>query len=198
MPRPSLTVLPHRIASLSGLWLCLGNLLLFAADEIPPVRAGDQVEVLSFRKWYPGTVESYQDGKATVTFQWGNVDRTGEFELREMRFPNNEGHWLVWKDATGKSSVEARYLSRTETDVTIRKADGSELTVPIESLHPTLRKQVSKTPVSSDLTFPVHVGDQVEVNYFDKWYDGTVRSVIGDTVSVEYGIGGRVDQHEGF
>ena len=141
------------------------------------------------RKWYPGTVESYQDGKATVTFRWGNVDRTGEFELREMRFPNNEGHWLVWKDATGKSSVEARYISRTETDVTIRKADGSELTVPIESLHPTLRKQVAKTPVSSDLTFPVHVGDQVEVNYFAKWYDGTVRSVIGDTVSVEYESG---------
>ncbi len=179
-------ILLLRIALLPVVWTGLATAILFAADEIPPVRVGDEVEVLSFSKWYPGTVESFQDGKATVTFRWNNTDRTGEFELREMRFPNNEGHWLVWKDATGKSSVEARYISRTETDVTIRKADGSELTVPIESLHPTLRKQVAQTPVSSDLTFPVHVGDQVEVNYFSKWYDGTVKAVTGNTVTVDY------------
>ncbi|QDT08103.1 SHD1 domain-containing protein [Planctomycetes bacterium K23_9] len=165
------------------------NSLLWAQENIDPVRTGDEVEVLSFSTWYPGTVESYVDGKATVRYKRSSFETTSEFPIEKMRFPNGEGHWIIWKDATGKFRVEARYISRTKTDVTIRKADGSEATVPIANLHPTIRAQVAKTPVTADLVAPVRVGDQIEVKYFSKWYEGTVESVRGETATVKYNYG---------
>ena len=182
----------HRNLSAPRLLLLSCLLVLVAAtsargdDEIDPVRPGDEIEVQWFSKWYPGTVESFENGRASVRYKRGSFDSNGEFDLSKMRFPNNEGHWMVWKDSSGKFSVEARYISRTETEVTIRKEDGTEATVPIANLHPSLRRQVNKTPLTSDLTSPVHVGDEVEVKYFSKWYDGVVTAVVGETATVDY------------
>ena len=171
-------------------WLALTS-AAGAQDAIAPVRSGDEIEIRSFSKWYPGTVESFQDGKATVRYQSGSFERTGEFSLKDIRFPYNEGPWLLWKDASGKFKVEARFVSRTETDVTIRKTDGDEVTIPIKSLHSTLRKHVARAPIASDMAAPVHEGDQVQVNYYSKWYDGIVKSVRGSQISVEYSSGTR-------
>ena len=177
----------NRLLRFSVSWalLCSASVSLFAADEIPPVRAGDKVQVMWFSKWYPGVVESYQDGKATVNYKRGSLDTTREVELNNLRFPDNEGHWDIWKDKSGNFRVEARYISRTKTDVTIRKADGSEITVSIANLHATLRKRIAKTPITSELTLPVHVGDMVEVMYFSKWHDGVVKAVQDQGASVE-------------
>jgi FKBP-type peptidyl-prolyl cis-trans isomerase 2 len=167
-----------------------GQSFSFAQETIDPVRIGDEIEVQSFRDWYSGTVESFADGKATVRYQYRSFERTSEFTLENMRFPNGEGHWTIWKDASGKFSVEGRYLSRTKTDVTIRKADGTEATVPIANLHPSIRAQLAKTPITADIIAPVRVGDVVEVKYFSKWYEGTIQSVRGQNATVQYDKGG--------
>ena len=163
--------------------------IAMAQDTIDPIRPGDEIEVQSFRNWYPGTVESYADGKATVRYKYNSFERTSEFPLEKMRFPGGEGHWTIWKDASGKFAVEARYISRTKTDVTIRKDDGMETTVPIASLHPKIRAQVAKTPITADVISPVRVGDKIEVKYFSKWYEATVQSVRGENATVEYQYG---------
>ncbi|MGB7325216.1 MAG: SHD1 domain-containing protein [Rubripirellula sp.] len=169
--------------------MLLASCPVCAADDIDPVRVGDQVEVLSFSSWYPGVVESFAAGKAVVKYKSSFGDRSSEFDIAKMRFPNNEGHWTVWKDATGKFRVEARYISRTKTDVTIRKADGTDATVPIAGLHPTIRAQLAKTPVTADLVAPVRAGDQVEVQSWNKWYPGTVKSFSDEKATVEYDAG---------
>ncbi|MCA9140852.1 MAG: hypothetical protein KDB00_28975, partial [Planctomycetales bacterium] len=99
---------------------------------VAPVRVGDRVEVQWIRTWYPGTVLSVANGEVTVEYERSGLKTTGDFKLENTRFPNGEGAWMMWRDSTGKFSVEARYLSRSESHVTIRKVDGSELEIPIE------------------------------------------------------------------
>lgn len=163
-------------------------------STIPPVRVGDQVEVQWLRTWYPGTVLSYAGGTVTVEYQRSGGSTTGDFALENTRFPNGEGAWMIWKDSSGKFSTEARYLSRTESEVKIRKTDGSELTIPIDKLATDLRKQVLKVPVTGnenmiDGANPVRVGDQIEIKYFSKWYPGVVKRVLPGQVEVAYDYG---------
>lgn len=40
----------------------------------------------------------------------------------------------TWTDVTGKHKIEARYVSRTEDQVTIKTDAGREITMPIEKL----------------------------------------------------------------
>ncbi|QEF98816.1 hypothetical protein Mal15_28730 [Stieleria maiorica] len=165
-----------------------------SADTIAPVREGDQVEVRWLRTWYPATVLSYAAGKVTAEYERSGSKTTGEFTLEDTRFPNGEGAWLIWKDSSGKFSVQARYLSRTESHVKIRKADGSELEIPIDKLASDLRKQVLKVPVTGnenmiDGANPVRVGDQIEVQYFSKWYPGVINRVLPGQVEVAYDYG---------
>ncbi|MCS7466745.1 SHD1 domain-containing protein [Stieleria sp. ICT_E10.1] len=184
-------------ASFCFLLLCLPCGTLHAqrpTDAIAPVRVGDQVEVQWFRTWYPGTVQSYSAGTVTVEYDRGGQITSGEFTLEDTRFPNGEGAWMVWKDSSGKFGVEARYVSRTETEVKIRKADGSEMTIPIDKLSSDLRKQVLKVPVTGnenmiDGANPVRVGDRIEIQYFSKWYPGIVKRVLPGQVEVAYDYG---------
>ena len=84
------------------------------------------------------------------------------FKARENR--TGEGRWREWSDATGKFKIIARYISRTESDVTIRKQDGSDVTIPIDRLAVKLRRQVRETPITGKETLiagvnPIRVGD---------------------------------------
>lgn len=166
-------------------------------QSIDPVREGDAVEVKYFSDWYPGTVLSFAEGKASVEYTYRGRQSTRDFPLEEMRFPNGEGHWTVWKDSTGKFKVEARYIARDETSVMIRKADGTDLTIPIDNLSLDLRQKVKKTPVTGeenkvDGAEPVRVGDRVQVRaYSTTWYDGVVKRVLIGQAEVDYERSGR-------
>ncbi len=110
---------------------------------------------------------------------------------------------MIWKDASGKFKVEARYISRTDSDVTIRKTDGTEATVPIDALHPTLRQLVGKTTVTSELNkidgaIPIRVGDPVQVKSWSSWYDGVVQEVKIGGAEVEYTRGSWGKKNEYF
>ena len=170
--------------------LVLTSFFLFGIDlswsqsphRLKPVREGDEIEVRWALSWYRGTVISYDGGTAVVKYKWGSIEKTGEFPDKDMRFPNGEGHWMIWKDASGKFSIEARYLSRTKDNVALRKADGSEIEVPISALSPALKRQLAKTPITGEENKinganPIRVGDQVQCRWVSNWYDGIVKEI---------------------
>ncbi|MGI9472888.1 MAG: SHD1 domain-containing protein, partial [Rubripirellula sp.] len=112
-------------------------------DKVNPVRVGDEVEAKWINTWYRGKILDYNDGFANVEYKWGSSLKVREFSVDEMRFPNGEGHWRMWSDASGKFKIEARFISRTATDVTIRKPDGTDISVPINQLAGPLRRQLA-------------------------------------------------------
>lgn len=57
-----------------------------------------------------------------------------EAELRKAVFGKDGGNWRVWKDSTGKYEVEAVLVETTETEVRLRKRDGSVTSVPLSRL----------------------------------------------------------------
>jgi hypothetical protein len=40
----------------------------------------------------------------------------------------------TWKDTTGKFSIEATFVSKNATSITLKKTDGKEVTLPIAKL----------------------------------------------------------------
>ncbi len=163
--------------------------------QIDPVRVGDEIEVKYASTWYPGSVLLYADGKASVKYTFHGRETTGDFGLDDMRFPNGEGHWVIWKDASGKFKIEARYITRDEQNVTLRKADGNEVQVPIAKLAVDLRKRVKLTPIPGEENkvngaVPVKVGDQVQAKWATRWYDGEIKAIFPGEVEVDYVWGG--------
>ena len=134
-----------------------------------PFRPGDEVQVVKNDLWYEGVVTQMKVGKATVTYKGKNGEKEAEdFTFGLIRFPNGEGRWREWKSANGKFKIIGRYISRTKTHVTIRKLDGSDVTVPNQSLSTALRRILGKTPITGAETLiggvnPIRVGDEVEV-----------------------------------
>jgi hypothetical protein len=112
----------------------LTNRIALSESAIPPVRVGDQVEVKYGSTWYDAVITKVLSGEAEVDYQSGTRTRSSTFKLKDIRFPNGEGHWREWADASGQFKIVARYISRTATEVTIRKEDGSEVTLPIDRL----------------------------------------------------------------
>ncbi|TWT97363.1 SHD1 domain-containing protein [Neorhodopirellula pilleata] len=164
-----------------------------ANTQIPdPVRPGDHVEVRYLSKWCSGTVVSMIEGKVSVQYSFNGRESTRDFALADIRFPNGEGQWALWKTSDGKLRVEARYIARDETSVMIRKEDGSELTLPIDSLTLDLRQKVKRTPITGeenkiDGADPVRLGDEVEVSpYSNEWFDGVVTQVRIGEAQVRY------------
>ena len=139
-------------------------------DGADPVRPGDQVQISKSNQWFDGVVTKMNHGTATVEFFDSRYSKTysEDFAFAEIRFPNGEGKWREWKSAKGDFSVVARYISRTETHVTIRKHDGTDLTVDKTKLSSELRRILSKTPITGKETLidgvnPIRIGDLVEV-----------------------------------
>ena len=182
------------------------------SQQIDLVRVGDEVEVMKLRSWYPGTVLSYKDGKIEVEFQYRNRKSTRKFSLSEIRFPNGEGPWQQWKDASGKFSITARYASQTETDVTLITEKGKRIKVPIAKLSLTSKKFLemfpasgseklvsgSKQPASgsrkpaSDLknsgdgVSPFRVGDQVTYRSGTRWNNATITELADGKATISY------------
>jgi len=92
-----------------------------ADNEIAPVKESDQIEVKHGSTWYPGTVLDYANNFAKVNYKWRSTMFDGKFAVENMQFPNGEGPWQEWTDASKSFSVIARYIARGPTHVTLRK-----------------------------------------------------------------------------
>ena len=162
-----------------------------ATDTIDPVRVGDKVEVRRTSTWVPGTVLSVADGKAEVETNLSGKTSQREYSFSQIRFPNGEGQWAIWKNKSGKLVVEGRYIARDEKEVMIRTADGEDLVIQINDLALNLKMRVKATPITGkenavNGVVPIRVGDEVKVKYFSDWYDGVVQSVDIGEVVVEF------------
>ncbi|MDB4766348.1 hypothetical protein OAG71_01535 [bacterium] len=182
--------------------LCVGQRPDSNAQEIAPVRPGDQIEVRKFSTdWKPGKVLSYANGRAEVEYEFGGSTTTGSYADKDMRFANGEGHWMIWKAPRKKIKVEGRYLTRDDENVMILQADGSELVIPIEDLTSEVKKIVRMTPIPGEENHingadPVRKGDRVQVYYFSKWYSGVVEGMTPGKASVTYESSGRSSTKE--
>ena len=162
-----------------------------ATETLDPVRAGDKVEVRWGSTWTPATVLSVADGKAEVEYTSGGKTTKRETSFSQIRFPNGEGQWAMWKNRSGKIEVAGRYIARDEKEVMIRTADGEDLTIPINDLVLNLKMRVKATPITGkenaiNGVVPVRVGDEVEVKYFSDWHPGVVQSIDIGQVVVDY------------
>lgn len=167
-----------------------------ATETVDPVRVGDKVEVRRFSAWVPGTVLAVADGKAEVETTAAGKTSKQEYSFRQIRFPNGEGQWAIWKNKSGKLEVAGRYIARDEKEVMIRTADGEDLVIAINDLALNLKMRVKATPITGkenavNGVVPIKVGDNVQVEYFNEWYDGVVQSIDIGEVVVEYERNGR-------
>ncbi|QDT06216.1 hypothetical protein K227x_46240 [Rubripirellula lacrimiformis] len=166
---------------------------------IDPVRPGDKVEYKYFSDWNPAEVVDYANGVALLKYEWGSTETTRKYPLKDIRFPNDEGSWMVWSDASGKFRIEARLIGRDETHVTLRKADGTDAHVPIDQLSQSLQNQLAKIAGAVKKMHEeslVRVDDQIEVKIYSTWYPGTVLEIMPGGALVAYQSGSKTIEKE--
>lgn len=194
------------VMSLSAVWLaiCLlltqANLTHAQRGKLPPVRAGDQVEYKWGSSWSPAEVVEYHEtGHATLRYTFAGLEKTARYALSEIRFPNDEGHWMYWSDASGKFRIPARCIGRDETHVTLRKEDGSDVRVPIESLSKPLQAELTKLARAAKKLHdesPLRVGDEIEVQSGWTWYPATVLRITPTGAFASYQFASSTIEHE--
>lgn len=162
-----------------------------AINGVVPVKVGDKVQVEYHRSWYDGVVKSVDIGQVEVEYKWHSSNSTGNFTFEQIRYPDGQWHWEMWKDADGEVEFEARFLGRDSTNANLLKADGTEYEFPIEKLHPKLKRRVLAVVESSKLNHingadPFRPGDEVQVAVQDKWYEGVVEQMKLGQATVKY------------
>ncbi len=60
-----------------------------------------------------------------------------------MRYPNGEGPWREWVDATGQHKIFGRYLTHDETHVELLKEDKSRVRLERNKLSAKLQKELN-------------------------------------------------------
>ena len=124
-----------------------------AVNGVVPIKIGDKVQVNRFSKWYPGNVRSLDIGEATVEYTRNSRQYTDNFAFENVRYPDGEWKWETWSDAEGTTKFEGRFISRNATTATIRKADGTDIRLPIAELAPRLKRCLLYTsPSPRDLS----------------------------------------------
>lgn len=102
------------------------------------LKIDDEVEVFFLNEWRPGVVVDLDKrGNVKVSFQFGAGNQERIFNRAEIRFAYENGAIAPargWSDRSGKFKVTAAAIGLTETEITLRKPDMSELTVKIEKL----------------------------------------------------------------
>lgn len=128
------------------------------------LKPGDRVLVEDFGTWVEGTVVGFFGGQADlpeVRFRSSVMGRemTRPFRLEEIRVPvrpkkgavprapadsenpfETGGRFREWTDSSGTFKIEAEAVEIGETEVTLKKRDGSQIAVPINRLSDADRK----------------------------------------------------------
>lgn len=93
---------------------------------------------LGFKKLLGGSLSATTREKINAAHAQNEVEqeeskRQGEIKKRAERHKRIE-EYRTWTDATGQFSVKAMFMGYAAGQVTLRKEDGSDITVPIEKL----------------------------------------------------------------
>src|SRR5262245_45411780 len=102
-------------------------------------KANDRIEVLFLNKWYPVVVVSTnQRGEVLAEFEFiAGRPRRELFKQDAVRAEyesNAIARGRIWSDTTGSFKIKAALLAANDKEVTLRKQDLTELTVPLDKL----------------------------------------------------------------
>lgn len=143
-------------ALLTILFLLLSAGSLFAAEKFKP---GDEIEYFTLNKWWPGRVlDIGPRGEVLIKYDFaGGVERV--VKPAELRFAYEAGALTKprpFSDASGKFRITAVVVSIEGDQVTLRKPDKSEVTLPITRLSKvdqsylnTLKKNIASSGAGS-------------------------------------------------
>lgn len=111
----------------------------WAQDKFKKLEAGEQVEVNYLGDWCPGVVQAVdKDDNARVEFNFlGKTGTVDNFYREAIRRPYEEGALLpsrTYTDKSGQFKTVAALMAITDTEVRLRKPDGTDKDVPLESL----------------------------------------------------------------
>ena len=168
-----------------------------AVNGVVPIKIGDKVQVNRYSTWYPGNVRSLDIGEATVEYTRNGHQYTDNFAFANIRYPDGEWKWENWSDAEGTTKFEGRFISRNATTATIRKADGTDIRLPIAELAPRLKRRVLSVREASKINHingadPFRPGDNVQIIKSKLWYQGVIAEVQIGRAIVEYKANGKM------
>lgn len=110
-------------------------------------KIGDRVEVSYMGKLEPGTITGFMPTGWIVVA----LDEPPMPGMGPMPFPPNMVRFLpeppkerLWKDSSGAFEIRATLVAKNATSVSLKKADGEVITVPIEKLSSRDRDYVKK------------------------------------------------------
>ncbi len=152
------------------------------------VRVGDEVEVISFSTWYPGTVKKISPTGAVVSYTDSFGKQEKEVEYAKMRYPNGEGPWTDWIDSTGNHRIKARYITHDETHVELLAESGKRIRLAREKLAESIESQLALRPILTRRPDEVDF-DMSKVDYSNipSWTDFGSKSpeVLSTSLSLE-------------
>jgi len=126
------------LAWLGLLLVCLSPVGSLAQDKFEKLKVGETVEVLSLNEWWPGVVIAVdKNDNARVEFEFPTGKQTDDFYRNTIRRPYEEGALLpsrTYTDKSGQFKIVAALMAITDTEVRLRKADGTDKDVPLTSL----------------------------------------------------------------
>ena len=122
-----------------------------------PLFVGQIVQLRDNRRWIPADIlELAGDGRIKVHPRGWNTDAWDKLVAREQlqlapdelfqpaQSPTAAGTLHTWSDVTGTHKIEAEYLGVLEGKVRLKRKDGREINVPIDSLSKTDQARVEE------------------------------------------------------
>lgn len=116
-----------------------------AADE--RFQLGDEVEVLFLGDWTPGTILNMDCRGIFAEYKFAGAVQQGGFLPNQVRLHcevDALGPAREWRDASGEFRIRAALLRYTGDQVTLRKIDMKEITVPATALGSSDQRYLAK------------------------------------------------------
>jgi hypothetical protein len=92
--------------------------------------------------WQLGVIEDCEEERVPV--RWDTQNRESSIhrsqliirkqDLKQLKLELAKSTARPWKDATGKFTIEAVFVSKAASTITLKKEDGKEVTLPIAKL----------------------------------------------------------------
>lgn len=119
--------------------------------EVSPVRVGDEVEYLHFSAWVPAKVVAIAPPDVSISYKdyHSKKQTKASVKVSSLRYPNGEGPWSDWQDASGKHKLKARYLTHDETSVKLMLEGNKRASIERAKLAPAIEMELKKRPILS-------------------------------------------------
>ena len=100
-------------------------------------KKGDKIQIYFLSKWIDAEVVDTNRTQVLAEYEFAGRPQQRTYKFGEVRFKFEEnaiGRAKFWSDQTGKFRIRAALIRIDEAEVTLRKEDLQEVTVPIKKL----------------------------------------------------------------